>query len=43
MELEKERQEILEKGLYFRLNLTGFLEKKTPEFMKELWGLLLEA
>ena len=26
-----------------QLNLTGFLEKHTPEFMRELWMLLLEA
>lgn len=26
-----------------QVNLTGFLEKKTPAFVKELWGLLLSA
>jgi serine/arginine repetitive matrix protein 1 len=25
------------------LNLTGFLEKDTPAFCKQLWGLLLSA
>ncbi len=26
-----------------QINLTGFLTKDTPEFMKQLWKLLLEA
>ena len=26
-----------------QINLTGFLEDKTPQFMLELWNLLLEA
>jgi serine/arginine repetitive matrix protein 1 len=26
-----------------QMMLTGFLEKKTPDFMKELWRLLLSA
>ena len=26
-----------------QINLTGFLEKRTPEFMKDLWTMLLSA
>jgi len=26
-----------------QINLTGFLEKNTPAFMKELWDLLVSA
>jgi hypothetical protein len=26
-----------------QINLTGFLEAKAPQFMKELWNLLLSA
>ena len=26
-----------------QINITGFLEKKTPEFMKDLWTMLLSA
>lgn len=30
-------------GKQIQIQLTGFLEKNTGKFMKELWGLLLSA